>query len=110
MGQTRKVRRYLKKAARRGESSRDSNRVENTVRRMLGKIREEGDAAIARYADEFDGWTREFRVGRDDIRAVAERLPETFKEDFAVCKRQVQEFARRQLDCKRGGRGTRLSA
>jgi len=42
MGQTRKVRRYLKKAARRGESSRDSNRVENTVRRMLGKIREEG--------------------------------------------------------------------
>lgn len=92
------MRRYLKKAARRGENSRDSDRVEDTVRRMLGTIREEGDAAIARYADELDGWTREFRVGRDDIEAVAARLPETFKEDFAVCKRQVQEFARRQLD------------
>lgn len=92
------MRRYLKKAARPGESSRDSDRVEDTVRRMLDAIREEGDVAIARYADELDGWTREFRVGRDDIAAVAAGLPETFKEDFAVCKRQVQEFARRQLD------------
>ena len=97
-GQTRKVRRYLKKAARRSENARDSDQVEDTVRRMLCTIREEGDVAIARYADEFDSWARECRVGRDDIEAVAARLPETFKEDFAVCKRQVQEFARRQLD------------
>ena len=92
------MRRYLKKAARPSKSSRDSDRVEETVRRMLDAIRQEGDVAIARYAAELDGWTREFRVGRDDIEAAAARLPETFKEDFAVCKRQVQEFARRQLD------------
>ena len=92
------MRRYLKKGARSDQGSRDGRRVEDVVRRMLAEIRGEGDIAVGRYAAEFDGWTREFRVNRRDIETVAARLPETFKEDFAVCKRQVQEFARHQLE------------
>lgn len=92
------MRRYLKKGARRDRVSRDSAQAEEVVRGMLAAIRDGGDGAVARYAAELDGWTRPFRVERDEIEAVAARLPETFKEDFAVCKRQVQEFARRQLD------------
>ena len=92
------MRRYLKRGARRDQEQQDNKRVEDTVRAMLAEIREGGDAAIRRYAEELDDWTRDFRVTREEIEAVAARLPETFKEDFAVCKRQVQEFARRQLD------------
>jgi sulfopropanediol 3-dehydrogenase len=92
------MRRYLKQGARRDQGAQDNQRVEDTVRGMLAEIRDQGDAAIRRYAADLDGWTREIRVERGAIEAVAARLPETFKEDFAVCKRQVQEFAQRQLD------------
>ena len=92
------MRRYLKKSTQRDQPVPDSERVEDVVRGMLAAIRDEGDAAVRRYAAELDGWTRPFRVEREDIEAVSARLPETFKEDFAVCKRQVQEFARRQLE------------
>lgn len=91
------MRRYLKKGARRDQGPQDSQRVEDTVRGMLAEIRGQGDAAIRRYAAELDGWSQDVRVGRDQIDKVAARLPETFKEDFEVCKRQIQEFARRQL-------------
>ena len=37
-----------------------------------------------------------FACRPDAIRAVESRLPETFKDDFAVCLRNVTEFARRQ--------------
>jgi len=65
---------------------------------MIAAIRDEGDDAVRRYALKLDGWTGEFRVSDDDIRHVASRLPESFKEDFALCLRNVQEFARRQRD------------
>ena len=73
--------------------------VEETVRRMLAEIREEGDAAVRRYAKTLDSWEQEsFQVSDEQIQAVAKRLPETFKEDFALCMANVQDFAKRQLE------------
>jgi sulfopropanediol 3-dehydrogenase len=88
---------YLKRRAE-GLGPRNQQRVEETVRAMLADIRGDGDEAVRRYAAELDGWRREFRVPRAEIEGVSARLSETFKEDFAVCQRQVQDFARRQLD------------
>ena len=88
---------YIKKAEGAGESSR--SQVEETVRRMIGEIRAERDEAIRRYAAQLDKWeVDDFKVPKDRVRAVVARMPETFKEDFEVCKRNVQDFARRQLD------------
>jgi sulfopropanediol 3-dehydrogenase len=90
---------YLKSAA---PSSRGRNEVETTVRTMLADIAEHRDDAIRRYALQLDGWEREqFRVSDDEIRRVARALPESFKDDFAYCRRQVTEFARHQLDSMR---------
>ena len=91
------MRRYIKKGTKREEQAQGRERVEETVRGMLAEIRSKGDDAVRAYAAELDNWAKPFRVGRDQIEQVASRLPETFKEDFDVCKRQVQDFARRQL-------------
>ncbi|MGF1609155.1 MAG: histidinol dehydrogenase [Kiloniellales bacterium] len=91
------MRTYLKRAAEKAPSGRAE--VEDTVRRMLADIREERDPAVRRYARTLDRWERDsFRVDNEQILAVAKRLPETFKEDFALCMANVRDFARRQRD------------
>jgi sulfopropanediol 3-dehydrogenase len=89
--------RYLKRADAPRDDGRES--VEWTVREMIDAIRTEGDDAVRRYAERLDRWSsNEFRVPADRIRAVSARLPETFKDDFGVCLRNVQAFARRQRE------------
>ena len=91
------MRTYIKKAPDRGPA--DTAEVEATVREMLGRIRREGDAAVRHYARSLDKWeSGEFKVSPDRIRAVERLLPETFKEDFAFCLRNIRAFAARQRD------------
>ncbi|MGE3873390.1 MAG: histidinol dehydrogenase [Parvibaculaceae bacterium] len=86
---------YLKKAA--GHERADTLAVERTVSEMIGRIRQERDAAVRHYAKALDKWEgQSFRVSPDQIRAVANALPESFKDDFAFCLKNIQEFARRQ--------------
>jgi sulfopropanediol 3-dehydrogenase len=86
---------FLKRAPRRGPV--DGTAVEQTVREIISRIREEGDPAVRHYAAIFDKWQgASFRVTGDQIRATERALPETFKEDFRHSLRNVQEFAHRQ--------------
>ena len=88
---------YIKKAP--PQKAQDVSAVEETARRMLADIKENGDAAVSRYATELDKWRgRKFRVTEDQIAAAEASLPETFKEDFEFCHRQITQFAQRQLE------------
>ena len=88
---------YIKKAP--PQKAQDVSAVEETAHRMLADIKENGDAAVSRYAAELDKWQGgEFRVTEDQIAAAEASLPETFKEDFEFCHRQITEFAARQLE------------
>jgi sulfopropanediol 3-dehydrogenase len=88
---------YLKRAA--PVTRADRGRLETTVREMLEHIACERDEAVTHYAKTLDKWEDDtFRVSPDTIRAVENRLPETFKEDFAVCLRNVTNFARLQRE------------
>ena len=88
---------YFKQAP--PQKERDMSAVEDTARRMLADIKENGDAAVTRYAEEFDKWQGgDFRVTPDQIAAAEASLPETFKEDFDFCHRQIVNFAQRQLE------------
>src|SRR5687768_7982037 len=74
-------------------------KLEETVRGMLDRIAAGRDDGGRRYARELDHWERpDFRVTPDEIRAVSAKLPETFKQDFEYCRRQIMEFAKRQLE------------
>ena len=90
------MRDYLKRAA--GAKADSHRAVEERVRAMLAQIQDGGDDTIRAFARELDRWEGDFRVPEERIRAVAYRLPETFKEDFAYCKAQVESFARLQRD------------
>lgn len=88
---------YLKRAEPR--QPQDTTRVEEIVRDIITAVREQGDDAVRRYARDLDKWTEsDFRVGPDQIRKAASALPETFKQDFDYCRRQVCAFARRQRE------------
>lgn len=89
--------RYLKQAA--PASRQDNRELVERVREMIADIERDGDQAVRKYAAQLDGWTRsEFRVSQDEIAAARNALGVTFKEDFAYCKKQVTEFAKRQRD------------
>src|SRR6266404_2908052 len=91
------MRKYLKQPL--PTAPRDLSRVEETARRMIAEIARDRDDAVRRYAVELDKWQGgDFRVSNDEIRTVAASLPETFKDDFAFCRQQVTDFARRQRD------------
>ncbi len=89
--------RYLKQAAPRSAST-DKQLVER-VRAMLEDIEQNRDAAVKRYARELDKWTSlEFRVTEDEIAAARKAVSPGFKDDFAYCKKQITDFAKRQRD------------
>lgn len=84
--------RFLKQAGAAVRS--DRARTESVVREMLSRIEADRDAAVQDYAAALDKWNGgDFRVSPDAIRDVVARMPETFKEDFAVCLRNVTAFA-----------------
>ena len=69
---------YIKKAL--PQKAQDVSLVDETARRMLADIKENGDVAVSRYAVELDNWQGEnFRVTEDQIAAAEASLPETFK-------------------------------
>ncbi|MEZ5849169.1 MAG: histidinol dehydrogenase [Hyphomicrobiaceae bacterium] len=88
------AREYLKKATAPIQKRRAE--VEATVKRMLDDIAENRDDAIRRYALDLDKWTGDFRVGQAEIEAKSKSLSKVFKEDFAICHRNVTDFAKRQ--------------
>ena len=88
---------YLKKAQ---PQSRQADRaLSERVRAMLDDIEQNRDAAVRRYAKDLDRWERpEFRVSDAEIAAARKAVSPVFKEDFAFCKKQVTDFAKRQRD------------
>ena len=88
---------YLKRAQ--PKAPQDRRQLEETVRRMLDNIEKDRDQAVRKYARDLDKWEREeFRVTPAEIETVSRRLPETFKQEFEYCRRQVTEFAKLQLE------------
>ena len=88
---------YLKRAAPRSQQA--DSAVAERVRAMLDDIERNRDQAVRRYARELDRWENpEFRVSADEIDAARNAVSATFKDDFAYCKAQITEFARRQRE------------
>ena len=80
--------------------SRQANReLSERVRAMLDDIEQNRDEAVRRYAKELDRWERpDFRVSEAEIAAARKAVSPVFKDDFAFCKKQVTDFAKRQRD------------
>ena len=91
------MREYLKRAASRSWV-RDEV-VIRTVTDILADVRDNGDAALRRYSEKFDGWSPpSFRVDPATIEATLARVPESVRRDIDYCRDQIAAFARRQKE------------
>ncbi|BAT59432.1 sulfopropanediol 3-dehydrogenase [Variibacter gotjawalensis] len=89
--------RYIKQAAK--QTRQDNQQLVDRVRDMIGRIEKDRDEAVRAFAKQLDGWDKaEFRVSNDEIADAKKSLSETFKDDFAFCKKQVTNFAKRQRE------------
>jgi sulfopropanediol 3-dehydrogenase len=88
---------YLKQAEPR--SRQDNRDVIDRVRHIIADIEQNGDEAVRRYAKALDGWDRpDFRVSQNEIASARKAMSPIFKDDFAFCKKQVTDFAKRQRE------------
>ena len=74
-----------------------SGEVSETVARILQEIREEGDAAVRKYSEKFDGWAPEsFRLDHAEIQRCISGLPDQTIEDIKFAQTQIRRFAEEQ--------------
>lgn len=85
---------YLKKSAQTPTSG--AQDVSGTVRAILDEIEAGGEAAALRYAEKFDGYGGNLVLGREEIAAAGERVPDKLKDDIRFAYRNVRKFAEAQ--------------
>jgi histidinol dehydrogenase len=89
----------LAKLENRGGSSLDT--VLPAVRKIVRKIREDGDKALIRFAQRFDGLegkdSGNLRVSSEETAAAWERIDPALKEALEIAAANIRAFARRQL-------------
>ena len=87
---------YLKSAKER--PAEDLTEVRETVREIIERIKQEGEAAVRFYSEKFDSWSpKSFKVTEDDVRSAKEKLPTTMVEDIDYCQAQIRNFAEEQM-------------
>jgi sulfopropanediol 3-dehydrogenase len=87
--------RYVKE--RRGVSEDAWAEIRATVSEILSAVEREGEPAVRRYSERFDGWSPpSFRVSVDDLRAAQAALPDELREHIAFAQAQVRGFAELQ--------------
>ncbi|MEM7124297.1 MAG: histidinol dehydrogenase [Pseudomonadota bacterium] len=91
---------HFKRAAREPEA--DDVAVKATVASMLDDIRARGEAAVAQYAEKFDGRGGDFVLSDDKRQKLIASVPETVKDDIRFAHDQVRRFAEAQRDSLHG--------
>lgn len=87
---------YLKKAVERPEE--DVSQVQQAVKEIITRIKNEGEAALRYYSEKFDNWSpKRFRISDDEIQAVTSRLPQSEIDDIDFCQAQIRNFAGEQM-------------
>ena len=77
-------------------------KAEATVRPILDAVRAEGDPALFRFSQQFDGVTPEsLRVTADELRTAAERLSPDLLRAIETASKNIREFAKTQLPQER---------
>lgn len=73
--------------------------IAERVRAIIGEIRERGDDAVRRYAEQFDDWSRaSYRLSDDEVARIIDSLPEQVIADIEFVQSQVRRFAQAQRD------------
>jgi histidinol dehydrogenase len=93
----RKTEQVLEALERRGGAVLDS--VLPAVKRIVGDVRKQGDRALFRYAEKFDGLSDRsaVRIGRDEMAEAWNGLSPALRDAFSTAVQQIRAFAINQL-------------
>jgi len=87
---------YLKQAKERPVE--DLSQVRETVREIIEKVRQEGEAAVRYFSEKFDQWSpKSFRISEDEMHSARDKLPVSMVEDIDYCQAQIRNFAQEQM-------------
>ncbi|MFC9761565.1 histidinol dehydrogenase [Rhodococcus jostii] len=91
---------FVLKAAVGEPAQRASNpAVVDTVAAVIADVRANGDEAVGKYSEKFDGWSPEsFRLSEDRVAEIVKSVPETVLDDLRFAQRQIRDFAQAQRD------------
>ncbi|PCE16101.1 histidinol dehydrogenase [Microbacterium sp. SZ1] len=90
---------YLKSAPTKTFADTAQQDVAERVRGIIGDIRENGDDAVRRYAEQFDKWSPEsYRLSDAQIDEIIATLPDQVIQDIEFVQSQVRRFAQAQRD------------
>ena len=72
---------YIKEGKERTKE--DRRELRKTVSAIIDDVVNDGDAALKKYSEKFDGYVRDaFRVSREEIQAAYEQVPDQDIEDI----------------------------
>ena len=82
----------VRKLARRGFGS--DAAVEKTVKRIVSDVRQDGDLALRRYAEKFDGLSarQQFRVAADEIKVSLAQIPGELRDALEHAAASIRRF------------------
>ncbi|MDX1937104.1 MAG: histidinol dehydrogenase [Flavihumibacter sp.] len=76
----------------------DNTALEQKVKVIMGYVKLEGDVAVKRYTQQFDGAIlQELKVSTEEIAAAVARIPDGLKQAIATAKNNIETFHRQQL-------------
>jgi histidinol dehydrogenase len=76
----------------------DNTALEQKVKVIMGYVKLEGDAAVKRYTQQFDGAVlQDLKVSTAEIAAAVARIPNNLKQAIATAKNNIETFHRQQL-------------
>jgi len=88
---------YLKRAEEKRKH--DMHIVADTVREILERVRNEGEAAVRYYSKKYDNWNPpSFRVSKDEIDRARQSLSQAERDDVDFCQAQIRNFAQKQRE------------
>jgi len=83
-------------AAMRSRAGDTAAEIDATVRDIIGQVRSEGDAALLRLTEKFDGH-RDITMPPDAVRDAADRVEPELLASLKLASRRIEDFHRRQL-------------
>ncbi|PRY10851.1 histidinol dehydrogenase [Kineococcus rhizosphaerae] len=89
---------HLKSAPTKSFADTTQHDVAARVGAIVDDVRRDGDAAVRRYAEQFDGWTGPTRLDDDRVEEIVATLDPQVLEDIRFVQDQVRTFAQAQRD------------
>ncbi len=90
---------YLKSAPTKTFADTAQKDVAERVHAIIDDIRRDGDAAVRRYAEQFDGWSPEsYRLSDEEVERIMGTLDPQVIADIEFVQAQVRRFAQAQRD------------